>query len=930
MAKEKIYNVLLDTMASVQNPSFSINTNDLKTVKLSILINQDGEPLDLTGATVRLAIKKPDRTTVLQDATIVDPLDGTCEIILNTQAYVVRGDYEAEVMVYYGTDTVAVTSNFRYTAKKGILSDDTVESTNEWQSITQAIADTQAILDDLQTNGTGVDAQARADIATHTTQLAEKASITYVDDEITKKANGAPKGVYTTVSALQTAFPTGDTNNYLVTGNVAEVASLNITSAPTSAGNVTVTLNGVATNISVTAGVAEVASLTISAIPTTAGNVTVTLNGVATTIAVDPTTDTTTDLVATKIRNTTFTGWTTGGTGSTITFTATSVGVKTDATYSVGSTGATGTMSTTTQGVDADTTTSVATKIRGTTFSGWTTGGTGTTVTFTATTTGSKTDSTYSAGTTGATGAMSTTTQGIDPDGKWYYWNGLAWTAGGTYQSTGIADGGVVMTNLSDRIVNSMSNMLKAFDLTLGTINGSTGQDGTTQSNTRLKSGYIKVKTGDVLKYILPSNPPSGLNLSIYLMDSTKTLTSTLNYAVSKDYTFTSDGYCRLYFAAGTTDLTNYKDSFLNAVTINNIDFNNYLVNLGYKFNANDYFKSGKNLFNKAIVYTGFLNSNGTINTDGTTYYTSDFIPIKANQSYIGKMLRKLAIYDSSKNVIQFIDNNPSSDYTFTPTADGFIRISFSNSYLDSMQIEKGSTLTTYEAFYYDVIYPNSNSTSNPVDTANNPLYGEILLNIGDSIARGAYNGDVGYADLIATNNSMNVYNYAISGATIGDYTATDPTRSCVQKQISDFIAQHPTVIPEYILLEGYANDINLLPLGSKTSGYTDTWDKTTFCGGLETILNTLKTTFMASKLIFVCVHNMSSRDATTQKTFHDAAVDICKKWSVPVVDLYSEGGLNTWITNMKTTYTDTGTHPTGEAYNLFYVPPIEAKMKSL
>ena len=28
-------------------------------------------------------------------------------------------------------------------------------------------------------------------------------------------------------------------------------------------------------------------------------------------------------------------------------------------------------------------------------------------------------------------------------DGKWYYWNGSVWTAGGTYQSTGIADGAV-------------------------------------------------------------------------------------------------------------------------------------------------------------------------------------------------------------------------------------------------------------------------------------------------------------------------------------------------------------------------------------------------------------------------------------------------------------------------------------------------------
>ena len=31
----------------------------------------------------------------------------------------------------------------------------------------------------------------------------------------------------------------------------------------------------------------------------------------------------------------------------------------------------------------------------------------------------------------------------VTADGKWYYWNGSAWTAGGTYQATGIANGAV-------------------------------------------------------------------------------------------------------------------------------------------------------------------------------------------------------------------------------------------------------------------------------------------------------------------------------------------------------------------------------------------------------------------------------------------------------------------------------------------------------
>lgn len=94
----------------------------------------------------------------------------------------------------------------------------------------------------------------------------------------------------------------------------------------------------------------EVASLQVTAAATSSGNVTVTLNGVAFTVAV--VNGDTAIGVATKIRAAAFTGWTTGGTAGTdtVTFTSTTTGTKTDATYSAGTTGATGTMTTTTQG----------------------------------------------------------------------------------------------------------------------------------------------------------------------------------------------------------------------------------------------------------------------------------------------------------------------------------------------------------------------------------------------------------------------------------------------------------------------------------------------------------------------------------------------------------------------------------------------------
>jgi hypothetical protein len=98
----------------------------------------------------------------------------------------------------------------------------------------------------------------------------------------------------------------------------------------------------------------EVASLQITASASADGNVTVTLDGIATDVAVAL--NDTPAAVADKIRATAFAGWTTGGTAGTdtVTFTANETGPKADATYSAGGTGAAGTMTTTTQG-DSDT-----------------------------------------------------------------------------------------------------------------------------------------------------------------------------------------------------------------------------------------------------------------------------------------------------------------------------------------------------------------------------------------------------------------------------------------------------------------------------------------------------------------------------------------------------------------------------------------------
>jgi hypothetical protein len=169
----KNFPVIVDTAQKSKLNNIVVNSNDLNTLKLSLTINQLNKPIDLTGATVRIAIVKPDKKTVFQDCTITDPTKGSCEVVLNTQAFIISGVYIAEVMIYFDADKVAVTGRFSYSVAKGILDNTTEESKNDWQSITQAISDAEGILIDLRENGTGVDAQARSELETVTTQLAD-------------------------------------------------------------------------------------------------------------------------------------------------------------------------------------------------------------------------------------------------------------------------------------------------------------------------------------------------------------------------------------------------------------------------------------------------------------------------------------------------------------------------------------------------------------------------------------------------------------------------------------------------------------------------------------------------------------------------------------------------------------------------------------
>ena len=87
-------------------------------------------------------------------------------------------------------------------------------------------------------------------------------------------------------------------------------------------------------------------------------------------------------------------------------------------------------------------------------------------------------------------------------------------------------------------------------------------------------------------------------------------------------------------------------------------------------------------------------------------------------------------------------------------------------------------------------------------------------------------------------------------------------------------------------------------------------------------------------KICFILTTNTYRRP--NQKTYFDTIKQICEKWGVPYLDLYTKGRLNTNIEIMKNNYTSDwqgtpdGLHPNEEGYKLFYVNQITEFLKTL
>ena len=380
----------------------------------------------------------------------------------------------------------------------------------------------------------------------------------------------------------------------------------------------------------------------------------------------------------------------------------------------------------------------------------------------------------------------------------------------------------------------------------------------------------------------------------------------------------------------------------------------------------------GGNLFNKSSATKGkyFDHRNpGELKNDSSMWY--EYVPIEGagNYSYKGApgfygsyYGATVVFFDSDKEYVSSIqgtfDNTDNTilhvEVTQAHINSGIAYIGYSvqNSDRSTAMFVKSSTYpSTYIPFADD--YPQLSGEIVIPQSIANPLYGKTVVFDGDSIC--ADGESSGWAGRIGKNNAMTWHNTGEGGGTItaGLYYEGEVPRHWVSRYIEAIHSTYSTL--DYLILEGGTNDADILAdadIGSIDYANWTTFDDTNFVGALESLFYKATSYYPSAKIGFIIPQKMgidansgyntgSSPSARRRRQFFELAIDVCKKWGIPYIDLW-EGSplcpkLTCYYDSTKTSaqnieagkaYTD-GQHLTDVGYDII-TPKIEAWMKTL
>ncbi|MBE6068853.1 MAG: SGNH/GDSL hydrolase family protein [Clostridium lundense] len=284
-------------------------------------------------------------------------------------------------------------------------------------------------------------------------------------------------------------------------------------------------------------------------------------------------------------------------------------------------------------------------------------------------------------------------------DGHWYYWNSttLVWTDGGVYQAKGIALGSIGDNETIFPLVRTIRNpnLFNKETVTVGKyVQWSSGNLLTPSSDPQIytASDFIKIKPWTY--YTIEHQN------QIAFYDINQVFISGIG--INGDNTFITPSnaeYIRI------TTLNSYLPTqlLIEGKSVRPFINGSDVLNGSLKPEKINGYMKGKNLFDKNNIILGSYVSwyDGIVKTN-VNYFASDFIEVEPNTEYTRPRPEQVAFYDLHKTFISGIENTKPSTF-LTPSNAKYVRVSDDINNLNSYQLEKGNTPTTYESYetYY-------------------------------------------------------------------------------------------------------------------------------------------------------------------------------------------------------------------------------------
>lgn len=418
-------------------------------------------------------------------------------------------------------------------------------------------------------------------------------------------------------------------------------------------------------------------------------------------------------------------------------------------------------------------------------------------------------------------------------------------------------------------------------------------------------SDYIAVTPGTSYWYSLPNVDPVNLshpyNLCRYVtfFNAEKQILSAIEHV--REFTAPEGArFVRLSMnRTGITNLSAYGSPALFVGTFTGLSVNVHPYTHELKMPVNganiadrtvtaakigeDVLHVGKNLLDKAACSSGLLMEYAVTLFDNADYMTSDYIPVKAGQSYaISPYQRFYALYDVNRDMLARINNETIGTTVVTPEHDGYLRVTFLTTYLGKVQVEVGSQSTAYEA-YKRVIADGIVLSAEQIAYlqsafSSNVLYRKKWVPCGDSFTAGGSSGrftegpytgvQISYPYFVGMRNNMAIVNKAVGGMTLTYLEGrTNDFSSAVYKNID--------ADADYITLQFGINDLNYAaPVGT-----IDDTTNTTFYGAWNVVLEHIIVNHPTAKLGIIVTNGSSL-------PYVEATIAIAEKWGIPYLNM--------------------------------------------